>query len=533
MTRHPAQFERMDFTAQILQSASRARKAFYECGWAEAKVLIRPSDGKFERTPFFDTIIRRGLRNSTRFDVSTLTEEEVEALGMHRDESLGFKLQIRQFRRRKGAGGVIPHQQQQQHQRGEDANSASRSSPPPSPSPLPHAVSPPSGRTHHPTARISSCAPRGGATAVWRAVEPAGSSPSDQHHWGRESAWRCDSGIGVGGHSSRDVVPWGGSHARPWGAGGGDDRQVELSSDAAAAPTDTSSVWGMEHAVNRRGRAGWEAPRQRVWSGMDDRKAAAWDSCTTGARKHGDFERIEPNSVGAGGGCARVVGGDHPSDDDGLSPRFRESRNRDIGGGGGRGEQNRVPRSAVEPRAPDFVRHLERVDERASRMLGAQQGRGNGDARVVGNGSPNAADAGAGALLAQGYMRLAAMRDNQGSTSSGYPVPPARRTPGRVTPVPHVHASEMSSSGSAPHLKRMAPETISTSAFSGRYLAPLCQGQAIPGGQSRPRGRSPSPRDDVAPRRKKRRESEDPKTPGEMLHGFQRGEVVSFVFMML
>ncbi|CAN0242001.1 unnamed protein product, partial [Ectocarpus sp. 12 AP-2014] len=54
VTRHPAQFERLDFTAQILQSASRARKAFYECGWAEAKVLIRPSDGKFERTPFFD-----------------------------------------------------------------------------------------------------------------------------------------------------------------------------------------------------------------------------------------------------------------------------------------------------------------------------------------------------------------------------------------------------------------------------------------------------------------------------------------------
>ena len=88
----------MDFTAQILQSASRARKAFYECGWAEAKVLIRPSDGKFERTPFFDTIIRRGLRNSTRFDASTLTEEEIKALGMHRDETLGFKLQIRQFR---------------------------------------------------------------------------------------------------------------------------------------------------------------------------------------------------------------------------------------------------------------------------------------------------------------------------------------------------------------------------------------------------------------------------------------------------
>ncbi|CAM9492964.1 unnamed protein product, partial [Sphacelaria rigidula] len=101
VTRHPAQFERMDFTAQILQSASRARKAFYECGWEEAKVLIRPSDGKFERTPFFDTIIRRGLRNSTRFDASTLTEEEVEALGMHRDESLGSKLQIRHFRSRR------------------------------------------------------------------------------------------------------------------------------------------------------------------------------------------------------------------------------------------------------------------------------------------------------------------------------------------------------------------------------------------------------------------------------------------------
>lgn len=98
VTRHPAQFERMEFTAQILQSASRARKAFYECGWDEARVLIRPSDGKFERTPFFDTIIRRGLRNSTRFDASTLTEEEIKKLGMHRDETLGYKLQIRQFR---------------------------------------------------------------------------------------------------------------------------------------------------------------------------------------------------------------------------------------------------------------------------------------------------------------------------------------------------------------------------------------------------------------------------------------------------
>ncbi|CAN0017808.1 unnamed protein product, partial [Scytosiphon promiscuus] len=123
VTRHPAQFERLDFTAQILQSASRARKAFYECGWAEAKVLIRPSDGKFERTPFFDAIIRRGLRNSTRFDASTLTEDEIEALGMHRDETLGFKLQIRHFRSNRKelppqgrGGGGVRKQQQQQHQ---------------------------------------------------------------------------------------------------------------------------------------------------------------------------------------------------------------------------------------------------------------------------------------------------------------------------------------------------------------------------------------------------------------------------------
>ncbi|CAM9456648.1 unnamed protein product, partial [Hapterophycus canaliculatus] len=124
VTRHPAQFERLDFTAQILQSASRARKAFYECGWAEAKVLIRPSDGKFERTPFFDAIIRRGLRNSTRFDASTLTEDEIEALGMHRDETLGFKLQIRHFRSNRkelppqgrGGGGVRKQQHQRQQQ---------------------------------------------------------------------------------------------------------------------------------------------------------------------------------------------------------------------------------------------------------------------------------------------------------------------------------------------------------------------------------------------------------------------------------
>ncbi|CAM9220555.1 unnamed protein product [Choristocarpus tenellus] len=98
VTRHPAQFERMEFTAKILESASKARKAFYESDWPQSKILIRATDGKYERTPFFDNIIKRGLRESTRFDASVLKEDEVEALGMYRDQTLGFKLQIRQFR---------------------------------------------------------------------------------------------------------------------------------------------------------------------------------------------------------------------------------------------------------------------------------------------------------------------------------------------------------------------------------------------------------------------------------------------------
>lgn len=108
VTTHPALFRRMDFTAQILQSPSLARKAFYESTWEEANVLIRPSVNKFdrksfnkfERTPFFDCIIGRGLRNKTRFEASMLTEDEVEALGMHHDDSVGpGKLHIRSSRK--------------------------------------------------------------------------------------------------------------------------------------------------------------------------------------------------------------------------------------------------------------------------------------------------------------------------------------------------------------------------------------------------------------------------------------------------
>ncbi|CAM9380982.1 unnamed protein product [Discosporangium mesarthrocarpum] len=98
VTRHPAQFERMEFTAKILESASKARKAFYGSDWAEAKVLIRAVDGKYERTPFFDRIIKRGLCVSTRFDASVLKSEEVAALGMCSDQSQGYRLEIRQFR---------------------------------------------------------------------------------------------------------------------------------------------------------------------------------------------------------------------------------------------------------------------------------------------------------------------------------------------------------------------------------------------------------------------------------------------------
>ncbi|CAN0466394.1 unnamed protein product, partial [Ectocarpus sp. 12 AP-2014] len=419
VTRHPAQFERLDFTAQILQSASRARKAFYECGWAEAKVLIRPSDGKFERTPFFDAIIRRGLRNSTRFDAATLTEDEIEALGMHRDETLGFKLQIRHFRssrkelppQGRGGGAVrkaplapLPTPPPQAHRHGGGpAAAGARHLLPPSIAPPP-AAGAGNGRDRAALLEQQQQQQRlnnnngGGGGERWAAwdggnrwmpgEEGAGPNADDGHrlrHAGRATPpvlpglAQAPSPAAAGVTASRrSAAVWEGApHGGGW-VGGPADMRLQGSSWHPSG--------GASGAAEGRGQ-GYE---RMARSGMGEGAGVARDAFA-GDRRHQHQQPEVDVRGGGGGGGLRF----HPSavehQQHHAGPSTRTAATRVVGG------------SAVP--APSFRHGAVGVDP-------APAGAGGTSA------DPSSVAAG-GSLLSQGYRRLAAMAEEQATTAAG------------------------------------------------------------------------------------------------------------------
>ncbi|CAN0256940.1 unnamed protein product, partial [Ectocarpus fasciculatus] len=416
VTRHPAQFERLDFTAQILQSASRARKAFYECGWAEAKVLIRPSDGKFERTPFFDAIIRRGLRNSTRFDAATLTEDEIEALGMHRDETLGFKLQIRHFRSSRkelpppgrGGGGVRkaplaplapPPQQAHRHGGGPAAADARHL--------LPPGIPPP------PTAGAGNGRDRA-ALLEQQQQQQQQRLPDNNGGGERWAAWDAGNGNrwmpgeeGAGGNADDGRRHRHAGHATP----------PLLPGLAQQAPSPAAGV-----TASRRSAAVWEGapPHGGGWGGgpADMRQGSSWHP-SGGASAEGrgqGYERMAHSGMGEGAGAAR----------DAFAGDRRQQQHQqpevDIRGGGGGGLR-------FHPSAVEHQQHQAGPSTRtaAPRVIGGSAvpapsfrhgAVGVDPAPAAGGGtSPVPASVAAGGgLLSQGYRRLAAMADEQAAT---------------------------------------------------------------------------------------------------------------------
>lgn len=458
VTRHPAQFERLDFTAQILQSASRARKAFYECGWAEAKVLIRPSDGKFERTPFFDAIIRRGLRNSTRFDAATLTEEEIEALGMHRDETLGFKLQIRHFRSNRKE---LPPQGRARKPALPSSATAGRAAPPPGTVARPMSASNPvatprggdGGGVGGGRGVVGSRDVGGGGAHApplvveqqpWRAESAAVARSPGDPRWAEEARWHrgvnsngnggpvVDSGGGGGGGGER----WRAWEANRWvpgndgpNAAAADERNHHRYNGHSAGPprpppqhAPASMVPGLAHAsssttgVGAAHRVVWDGlPPRRVWGGLDRRPGPSWHpSAGAGVDGTGEgYERMGHNGV------SPADGGGRDGYDVTCGFRYHQSameqqQEQQQHPGSGRSPSG-VVGGIVNGPPPGFSR---------LGPVGMDGGPGSPDSS-----SPGANGAGGtGSLLSQGYRRLAAMADERSVGGAGGQPDAGRRT---------------------------------------------------------------------------------------------------------
>ena len=81
MARHPAVFAEKGLTTKTLESASRARQAFFESGWRGASALIKSDGMRYERSALFDAVIRRGVQISTSFMPDILSAQEQQQLG--------------------------------------------------------------------------------------------------------------------------------------------------------------------------------------------------------------------------------------------------------------------------------------------------------------------------------------------------------------------------------------------------------------------------------------------------------------------
>ncbi|CAM9208670.1 unnamed protein product, partial [Sphacelaria rigidula] len=90
MSRHCEEFEKHGVTTRTLERAPLAREAFYTSDWPGARALVQSNDeSKYERTPFFDAIIERGLRGGTRFSIDHVTHDERAKLGIALDRASG------------------------------------------------------------------------------------------------------------------------------------------------------------------------------------------------------------------------------------------------------------------------------------------------------------------------------------------------------------------------------------------------------------------------------------------------------------
>jgi hypothetical protein len=98
MARDQQHFSQRGVSTKTLESASRARQAFYLSGWKGAKILINNEESRFERTPFFETLIKRGLQQSTSFIIESLTAAEQKQLGIQFDSAAGTHF-LTQFRK--------------------------------------------------------------------------------------------------------------------------------------------------------------------------------------------------------------------------------------------------------------------------------------------------------------------------------------------------------------------------------------------------------------------------------------------------
>jgi hypothetical protein len=98
MARDQQHFSQRGVSTKTLESASRARQAFYLSGWKGAKLLINNEESRFERTPFFETLIKRGLQQSTSFIIESLTAAEQKQLGIQFDSAAGTHF-LTQFRK--------------------------------------------------------------------------------------------------------------------------------------------------------------------------------------------------------------------------------------------------------------------------------------------------------------------------------------------------------------------------------------------------------------------------------------------------
>ena len=341
---------------------------------------------------------------------------------MHRDETLGFKLQIRHFRSNRKE---LPPQGRARKNPAAEAAAAAAAS----------------AAAAANNARIAAGVPnrplpsnRGQGRGGGRDMGANRTPPyaMDQQPWGPEAygadeaRWHCgvkgnggpgmDHGGGGGERwttwdyrlndtnataSDRDPHRYGGHNTG--GAHPPQHAQAPLMPGLAQAPSSAGIA-----AAHRT--SGWDGPSAgRVWGDVDTRAASSWHSSAVTVDGRGEgFERMAPNGVGDGEGGAR--GG-------GFAGGRREQQSEaDVRAAGvGNGYFHQPPMEQQQhPRVPPGGAGGVPSGAPAGFMHGAV-----GIDGPVRGGSPDSSSTGApgtggnGALLHQGYRRLAAMADER------------------------------------------------------------------------------------------------------------------------
>lgn len=352
---------------------------------------------------------------------------------MHRDETLGFKLQIRHFRSNRKE---LPPQ--------------GRTRKPVLPSPVNAGrAAPPQGTVARPMSVSNSvAAPRGsggrdvgvgngGAHAPplvveqqpWR-TEPAtvARSPGDAR-WAEEARWHR----GVNGNGNPGPVMdgggerWRAGEASRWvpgtdgpNAAAADERNHHRYNGHNAGPPHAPGTLVPGLAQASSSSAGVGAPRRvvwdgpvpgRVWGGLDRRPPPSWHPSTAAMDGRGEgYERIGHNGVSPGDG------GGHDGYNTGGARR-EQHNDSDVRAGGvvGGGGGYRYHQSAIEQQQQQ--QHPGSGRSSSGVVGGNVNGPPSGFRLGSVGGSPDSSSASAGgaggngSLLSQGYRRLAAMAD--------------------------------------------------------------------------------------------------------------------------